>query len=132
MDVTYVLIARLAVDRLPQDDEHLANGLVHRDEVAQVVWAKRQNPRPKSLSRRDSPNNVNWAARPTYLLDLLVLLNHRASEATVEQLSAILRTIPSVRELEVRHPDDPPQQPVVHSVPPPVRARPSRTRPNDS
>lgn len=78
VDVSYAVVAGFDVDDVPTDQQIAVNDLLRRDEVAQVVWAKRAEPRPRP-------------ARPRQVLVAMVLLNHTATEDTAGEVYRLLK-----------------------------------------
>src|SRR4051812_11249547 len=67
VDVSYAVVAEFDRDDVPTDQQIAVNDLLRREEVVQVAWATRAEPRPRP-------------ARPGQVLVAMVLLNHTATE----------------------------------------------------
>jgi hypothetical protein len=111
VDVSYAVVAEFADDDVPTDQQLVVNNLLSRDEVVQVIWAKRSLPQPRP-------------SRPRRVLVAMALLNHSATESVAREVSQLLEALELVQEVRVERPG-PPQSPVRGiAVAPPTATRP--------
>ena len=91
MDVSYAVVAEFDGDDVPTDQQIAVNDLLRRDEVVQVAWAKRAEPRPRPARRRQ-------------VLVAMVLLNHTATENAAGEVARVLKALNLVAEVRVERP----------------------------
>ena len=98
MDVSYAVTAEFAGDQVPVDQQVAVTGLLRRNEVVQVVWAKHAKPQRRP-------------ARADRVLVATVLLNHTATNRDADEVSRTLSALGLVNDVRVERPG-PPQEPV--------------------
>ena len=98
MDVSYAVVAEFDADQVPTDQQVAVTDLLRRNEVVQVVWAKRAKPPPRS-------------ARARLVLVATVLLNHTATDRDADEVRRALGGLGLVSDVRVERPG-PPRKPV--------------------